>query len=372
MFRNPVYTEANFPYFACIRDSIPWINTASHMNSISKKKISYRIREELFMYLEDFGRVDDIPFRYHDLLRYNYTIPLLDKKGRDTLWETVFYQPGEMEELNQKLVKTYALMKVEGNIRLMEHLYVDRIDFCPFGNSKPFRVRIKNQFNDNYDYYYVKLADASRVYGLEFEDLLSPNRINYLVNEDTLIEEHIIGIPGDQFVVNNLSAVDVNETRLAKEFIKFNERCFVRLLGDMRSYNFVIDMTADFDDTQFRFRAIDFDQQSYEGRKALYLPQYFKENNPYVNLCVKFINKETAKQYQLEERSLMARRVKIAHFRIASLLEVMIGDTVSLPEKTEQLKMELADHYKRESFLKCRNMGEIMRQSLNLLLEHQP
>ena len=30
------------------------------------------------------------------------------------------------------------------------------------------------------DYCYVKLADASRGYGLEFEDILSPNRINYI------------------------------------------------------------------------------------------------------------------------------------------------------------------------------------------------
>jgi len=36
-----------------------------------------------------------------------------------------------------------------------------------------------------------------------------------------------------------------NKIRFAKEFVKFNERCFVRLLGDMRSYNFVVDITPD-------------------------------------------------------------------------------------------------------------------------------
>ena len=215
----------------------------------------------------------------------------------------------------------------------------------------------------------VKLADASRVYGLEFEDLLSPNRINYLLDLDTLVEEHIIGIPGDQFIKNNLLVPGINQTRLAKEFIKFNERCFVRLLGDMRSYNFVIDMTLDFDDTQFRFRAIDFDQQCYEGKKSLYLPQYFKENNPYVELCMKLINKETVLQYQLEERSLMARRVKIARFRLAALLEVMMNDSIALKEKVTQLKTELADHYNKAAFKKCRNMGEIMHLSLDVLLD---
>lgn len=320
------------------------------------------------MYLEDFNRTETLPFYYRDLLRHNYSVPLLDKHGRDTLWETVFYQPSETEELNQKLVQTYAMMKVEGNAKLMEHLYVDRIDYCPFGNSRPYRIRIKNQYNDNYDYYYVKLADASRVYGLEFEDLLSPNRINYLVDADTLVEEHIIGIPGDQFIREKIELPDINKTRIAKEFIKFNERCFARLLGDMRSYNFVIDMTLDFDDTQFRIRAIDFDQQSYEGRKSMYLPQYFKENNPYVDLCMKYINAETARQYQLEERTLMAKRVKIARFRVASILEVMMNDTIAPKEKVTQLKIELAEYYHHDAFKKCKNMGEIMRITLDLLL----
>jgi hypothetical protein len=57
-----------------------------------------------------------------------------------------------------------------------------------FGNSKPFRVRIINRLNDNYDHFYVKIADASRVYGLELEHILSPNRINYLTDDNTLIE----------------------------------------------------------------------------------------------------------------------------------------------------------------------------------------
>ena len=64
--------------------------------------------------------------------------------------------------------------------------------------------------------------------------------------------------------------------RLAKEFVKFNERCFVRLLGDMRAYNYVIAVTPDFENEQYRVKAIDFDQQSYEGRRIMYLPQLFQ------------------------------------------------------------------------------------------------
>ncbi|MEJ0106235.1 MAG: hypothetical protein WDO19_28415 [Bacteroidota bacterium] len=58
-------------------------------------------------------------------------------------------------------------------------------------------------------------------------------------------EEHIPGIPGDVFIARMLDNPETNKTRLAKEFVKFNERCFVRLLGDMRSYNFVVDITPD-------------------------------------------------------------------------------------------------------------------------------
>ena len=44
----------------------------------------------------------------------------------------------------------------------------------------------------------------------------------------------------------------VNKIRLAKEFVKFNERCMIGLLGDMRSYNFVIIPIYDFDQRVFK------------------------------------------------------------------------------------------------------------------------
>jgi hypothetical protein len=43
---------------------------------------------------------------------------------------------------------------------------------------KPFRVKIRNILNDNYTHFYVK-ADASRIYGLELEHILSPDKINF-------------------------------------------------------------------------------------------------------------------------------------------------------------------------------------------------
>lgn len=334
----------------------------------SKKKIPFPIKEPFRTYLGKYSRATQLPIHYDDLLRSSTSVSLLDAEGNDTLWETVYYDERDREELDHALTKIYALLKTDGDFQVLEHLSVARIDYCTFGNTKPFRVRIINRLNDNYDHFYVKKADASRLYGLELEDLLSPNRITYLVDDNTLIEEHVAGIPGDNFIENNLADTHFNQIRIAKEFIKFNERCFVRLLGDMRAYNFVVDITPDIEGSQFRIRAIDFDQQSYEGRKSFYLPQYFKENNPIIFLGVGQMSKPTVTQYQLEERSMIAARVKRSRQRLNQLLKVMVRDTISDDRKVKQLKEELAYHHKTNTFLSCKTMGEIVLTNIQLLL----
>jgi hypothetical protein len=253
-------------------------------------------------------------------------------------------------------------------MQYINHLDVAAIDFCFFGNSQPFRIRIINKYNDNYDHYYIKQADTSRIFGLELEHLLSPNRITYFTNKNTLVEEHIPGIPGDIFVKDYLHLPETNQIRLAKEFVKFNERCFSQLLGDMRSYNFVVNITPDVLNFQYRFRAIDFDQQSYEGRKNLYLPQFFKENKPYVDMVAQHLNKESIAQYQAEERTLMAFRLNAAKYRIKELADIMMGETISTPDKIEQLKTELAAHFNNPQFLKATTMGQIVKLQLKQTL----
>ncbi|MBT5507957.1 MAG: hypothetical protein HOK17_12605, partial [Flammeovirgaceae bacterium] len=216
------------------------------MALISKKKIAYPISAQLRSYLKKYRKDINLPITYQDLLRYNNSIPLYDSKGADTLWETVFFPQDEMQEIHFALKTIYAIMQSGGDVSVMKHLFVDRIDLCTYGNTKPFRIRMVNKINDNFDYFYIKHADASRVYGLELEDLLAPNRMRFLINAETLIEEHVVGIPGEQFIKTRLEDLDLNKIRLTKEFVKFNERCFVRLLGDMHSSNFVIDITPDF------------------------------------------------------------------------------------------------------------------------------
>lgn len=339
------------------------------MAIISKKKLPYKVSRHLREYLKNYGRAENLPISYSDLLRYNNSISLHDSKGADTLWETVFYPQDAMSEIYHSLKTIYAVMKAHRDLSVMEHLFIDRVDLCVYGNTKPFRVRIVNRINDNFDYFYIKNADASRVYGLELEHLLSPNRMDYFVNGDTLIEEHIAGVPGDQFIKYYLEDKNLNEIRLAKEFVKFNERCFVRLLGDMHSSNFVIDITPDFEETSYRIRAIDFDQQSYEARRAIFMPQYFKQNNPLIELGLKNMTPETVRQYQKEERSMIASRIKSARFELKDLLDAMAKDTLAPKKNVESLREDLADFYKEKSFLKCQSMGEIVKNSLTLVLK---
>ena len=101
--------------------------------------------------------------------------------------------------------------------------------------------------------------------------MLSPYNINFLVNDSILIEEHISGIPGDIFIKENLNdCSNMEKAQLAKEYVKFNERCMIRLLGDMRSYNYVVVPIHDFDKVVYRIRPIDFDQQCFEGKLKIY------------------------------------------------------------------------------------------------------
>lgn len=335
----------------------------------SKKKPMYPVNDALRHYLKVHGREVKLPVTYQNLLNYTWSTPIKDKNGKDTLWEKTSYDSRDWDFIREGLVKIYAILKTEGDFSFISHLDVARVDYCTFGNSHPFRIRIVNKFNDNYDHYYIKIADASRVYGLELEHILSPNRITFFTYQNTLVEEHIPGIPGDQFIQQMMNSPETNKIRLAKEFVKFNERCFVRLLGDMRSYNFVVDITPDIEDYQYRIRCIDFDQQSYEGRKNLYLPQFFKENLPFVELSLTHLNKESIEQYQFEERTMITFRLASSRYRIKELLDIMTKDEISTPAKTEQLKTELGNYLHTNAFARCHSMGEVVKTHLKQTLQ---
>jgi len=153
-------------------------------------------------------------------------------------------------------------------------------------------------------------------------------------------------------------------SQIAKEFVKFNERCMIRLLGDMRSYNYVIVPTHDFDHVVFKIRAIDFDQQSYEGKFNVYRPQFFKENLKMVELVSEKFTKESIDQYKIEERSIVAKRMISFNDRVEELLSCMVSDEISKPENIQMLKSKIYDYTLDLKFKKSKNMGSILKNAL--------
>ena len=335
---------------------------------ISKKKPSFPISAKLHSYLSEYNLNIRIPVFYEDLLRFQGSVVVYDKDDNDTLWIRVYYNQFEREEIDLSLKKVYASLHSDGNEKTIPFLNVDAIDYCTFGNSKPFRVKIRNVLNDNYTYFYVKKADASRVYGLELEHMLSPYNLNFLVYKNTLIEEHIAGIPGDEFIKELLpKCTKPEKSQIAKEFVKFNERCMIRLLGDMRSYNYVIVPIHDFDQVVYRIRAIDFDQQSYEGKLNIYRPQFFKENFDMVNLVADIIQKESLDQYVLEERSALAKRLISFKNRMAVLIDCMVSDEISNKKNIVLLKTQLHEYTQDVNFKRSNNMGDILKNALDFV-----
>ena len=335
---------------------------------ISKKKPSYPVSKNLDSYLLEYRRNMDLPIVYSDLLRFQGSVVVYDEKDQDTLWIRVYYSDTDRDEIDHSLKKVYSELISDGGDWILKYLNVDAIDYCTFGNSKPFRIKVRNILNDNYTYFYVKKADASRIYGLELEHMLSPYNLNFLVCKDTLIEEHIAGIPGDEFIKNSLDNCSESEkAQIAKEFVKFNERCTIRLLGDMRSYNYVIVPIHDFDHVVFKIRAIDFDQQSFEGKLKIYMPQFYKENNKMVEMVQNKIQNESIEQYKIEERSIVAKRIISFKDRLSSLLKCMESDELSLSKNVDNLKEEIYNYSLDKTFRKSKSMGEIVKSTLDFV-----
>lgn len=341
---------------------------SSEEKLMSQKKPAFPVTDRLNSYLAEHSRNIKIPIFYDDLLRFQGSIVVYDKNDEDTLWVRTYYSEFERAEIDLNLKKVYTILHSNGNEDTIQYLNVDAIDYCTFGNSKPFRVKIRNILNDNYTYLYVKKTDASRVYGLELEHILSPYNLNFLINKDTLIEEHIAGIPGDVFIKDMLpNCTETEKSQIAKEFVKFNERCMIQLLGDMRSYNYVIVPVHDFDQVVYKIRAIDFDQQCFEGKFKVYYPQFFKENFAMVKMVGEKLQESSINQYKIEERSIVAKRILSSEDRIDELVACMIDDEISTSKNVAQLKQEIFEFTHDVEFKRCSNMGEILHTALGFV-----
>ena len=338
---------------------------------ISKKKPFFKISKELAFFLKDYERWIDTPVCYDDLLRFSGSVIVYDKNDNDTLWVSVYYTDSERREIEFSLKKIYTQLHSDGNESGIPYLNIDAIDYCTFGNSKPFRIKVRNILNDNFTYYYIKKTDASRIFGLEFEHMLSPYNLNFLVNDNTLIEEHIAGIPGDTFMKEFLPQCnEAEKAQIAKEYVKFNERSMIRLLGDMRAYNYVVVPTHDFDQVVYKIRPIDFDQQSFEGRLSVYRPQFFKEHGPIMDLVRSKLTHDSINQYKIEERSIVARRIISSGNRLNKLVKTMQLELFTLPENLERLRNEIYKFTQDKAFLNSKTMGDIMKASFEYVRKH--
>ena len=48
----------------------------------------------------------------------------------------------------------------------------------------------------------------------------------------------------------------------------------------------------------------------------------------------------------------------------------MERDTISPPEKVDQLRQSLAEHYGRKEYLRCESMGALVRENLESIRRH--
>ena len=324
------------------------------------QKELYAVSDSLQEYLEKYRRDIVLPINYAELFHYSHTNAIKDANGKPTHWENVLYEKKLLAELEPKLLAVYCLLNKQENIPA-ELLEIKAIDFCEYANSMPFRITIINTQNGQADFFYIKSADASRIYGLELEQLLSPNRSNFFYHQQTLAEAHINGVPGDIFLGQTNQLSIEGQVLLAEEFVRFNERCFTRLLGDMRSYNFVVIKNEQVSGVSFRIKAIDFDQQCYEGRMNLYLPQFYKENYAFVQMITTLLNNELIEQIRLSEGRAMAVLAVKNSRRLWELLQVMSKEEISENYKVLSLRKELGAVFHTHRYSKCKTMGAIVK-----------
>ena len=328
------------------------------------QKDAFPISDTFRSYLQQYGRDVALPILYSDLTNYSYADALKDKKGKWTYWENAVYEADQLQAISAGLIKTYQLIKNKTASVLQADYQIERIDFCEYGNSIPFRIKIVDSTNGQFDFFYIKLADASRVYGLELEHLLTEHPINFLCHQNTLVEEHIEGIPGDIFLQKNKALTKADEKAIAKAFIRFIASCFLRLLGDMRCYNFVMNSVSENELTRYVIRAIDFDQQCYEGRSSFYFPQLYKENAAYVTMVLKNLDNEEIEQIQKVELAATASRIERVRKQLIELLKSMVQDELSENYKIALLRSELNEYFKTLGFSYCNTMGAIVKEQL--------
>lgn len=316
------------------------------------QKELHPVSEGLRDYLLQCHLERSIPVTYRDLHHYRYTDALRDEQGKHTHWERVIYHDSDFAKLQHQLSTCWQILT---GTSLLE---VASVDYCEYANSMPFRINVRLP-DQTATCFYIKTADASRVYGMELDRLLSDHSLTYLVAGQTLVETHIQGQPVDEWMIQAQGNHQL-EKAAAEAFIRFSTYCLARLLGDMRCYNFVIS------DTQFR--AIDFDQQSYEGRLHMYWPPFYKENLPLLHWVNEHLSEFDIQQIKTSELIRLAERIRSNEQPLRVLLRQMASDELSESYRIVQLRNDLNEYHHTELFSGCSSMGDLLSAHLNCLI----
>ena len=86
-----------------------------------------------------------------------------------------------------------------------------------------------------------------------------------------------------------------------------------------------------------------------------------------VDLVTQRFEKQSINQYKLEERSIVAKRMLSFKNRIDLLIQCMISDTLSTSEHETLLKTKIFEYTRDVEFMKSKNMGEILKNSLSFV-----
>ena len=80
-------------------------------NTPSRRKPMYPVNNQLRQYLRVHGREVKLPVTYDNLLNYTWSVAIIDKNGKDTLWERTTYDSRDWDYIRDGLVKIYAILK---------------------------------------------------------------------------------------------------------------------------------------------------------------------------------------------------------------------------------------------------------------------
>ena len=84
-------------------------------------------------------------------------------------------------------------------------------------------------------------------------------------------------------------------------------------------------------------------------------------------MAAEHLSHETVRQYQLEERALIAKRIHSSHYRLSKLINALKEDSIAPIENIKSLRSELAEYHKQKDFLLCETMPQIIQTSLAVI-----